>query len=129
MTVRRVGDPIGFWNAASVGIGGLSAKVHVPREVTQITIYIKNGATASTFSLMASHFAGLTSSGNEPDASTPPADASFFPITYTTTALTYALGINATIAFVIPDFSPGWICLSSSAATTPVTAGWEATGE
>lgn len=129
MAIRRVGNATAFWNNVSAGAGTLSNKVHVARDITQVTIYIKNGTTGSTFDVMASHFGSLTPEGNEANYGSPPADAAFYPITYTNIPMSFTLLASATIAVIIPDFSPGWICLRSSATSAPTTAGWEGTGE
>jgi len=125
MAVRRTGSPTSFWNAASVGIGGNSSVVEIPRGAEQIGIYITVSA-ATTISAQIAHHGVLNPDGTEPDHSTLP--TSWFQLYYINTPVQIVFSSAGSAALIVPDFEPNWIRLSSSAAAT-ITAGHEVTGE
>lgn len=127
MALRRVGSPTSLWNNVAVGVGGVSNPVLLPREGAQVCVFISVSA-ATTVSLQVAHHGALTAEGNEANAGTPPDTNSFYTLYYIDTPIQVAFTVAGKAAIIVPDFEPGWIRLSSSAAAT-ITAGHEITGD
>lgn len=136
----RAGSATAFWDGTStfnqstnpgggvtVSAGGTSKKVIMARGAEQVTLFVTVSA-ATTVSLEAAHHGALTAEGNEPDASSPPADAAFGTVYYINTPCSITFASAGTVAMIIPDFEPAWVRLRSSAVAT-ITAGFELTGD
>lgn len=130
MATRRHGRLDAFYGTAPSTLtttgapNALSRKINVGQDVDQVTFYI-SVAGATTINLLVAHSGGLTADGDEPDASSPPADAFFYPLYYTGTLQQVVFAGVGTRALIIPDWSATWIALQSTATTTAI-AGFEA---
>lgn len=130
MAVERTGSPTAFWNAvASVASSSTSNIVNVARWNEQIVIYVKCDQGATVFNVEVAHHGALTADGNEPDESSKPADANFYPLNYLLETMVITTNASGVGTILIPDFEPEWVRLRSVSLTTNVTAGYEATGE
>ena len=117
---RRSGDKNAFWDNASVGVGGTSTAVELPRGVDNLAIYITVDA-ATTVSLEVAHSGDITSEGLLPDGNA----GVWFPLYYTNILVQNVFAGAGSVAILVPDFAAGWVRLKSSAAAV-ITAGWEA---
>lgn len=133
MATRRHGNIAAFYGTAPNTLtttgapNALSRKVNVGQDVDQVIFYVSvSGAT--TVNILVAHSGGLTTDGNEPDQSSPPADAFFYPIYYTGTQQKLTFAGAGTQAIVIPDWSATWVALQST-ATVNAIAGLEASSQ
>lgn len=118
---RRSGSPTSFWNAAAVGAAGTSTPVEVMRDADQIAVFITVSA-ATTVSIECAHSGTVNADGTNTDANA----NNWGQLYYIDTPAQMVFASAGAVAWIIPDFEPGWIRLRSSAAAT-ITAGHEVT--
>jgi hypothetical protein len=132
---RRYGQIVGFWGTISsvtglpvreaVLAGGHSRAVYLDTAIDIGLGVLLDVSAATTITVLAAHSSQLTSSGDEPDRSTPPADSLFYPVQWNATSSALTFAGAGTAYLLIPQFIPGWVKLSSSGAAN-IIGGYEA---
>lgn len=122
--IRRHGQPDGFWGVGTTqevtGAGGASRAVQLGQAVSQFIVYL-DVSDATVITIQAAHSGEPDVDGTGPQL---PESSTYKNLYWKADPMTITFTGSGSRAVIVPDFTPGWVRLTSSNSVSCL-AGWE----